>query len=381
MKEQEIIEQLKQKNLFEGLGGIRLSNIFAESYNSINNNLYCTNIPSMQSDIELKMDFSGIPITLYGEIKNQVTPKLLDQITPMFVRQKKSSPKEIYVLITPYLTTNSQNYCLKNGINFIDLSGNIFISVPGKIMIQRIGQQNKFPTKQILRNPFWGASSRVLRVLLQDPKRKWSISEIEKELNMESDIQKVDFKLSLASISKTTKSLEEELLIRRDQREIIVADPKLLLFKWADKYKEMNKRVSKKFSFSNNPYGTNVTNAVKQLITELPDFANSILMGSTAANIVAPYLEIDKIMLYVINKNNWEIPEIIDPLRQSIGPGFELYYPSDEGVFMYSKEMDGMRIASDIQIYLDCYSKGGRELKQAEYVLENVIKKRWSGND
>lgn len=381
MKEIEIVDQFKQNKPFEGLKGINLLNIFAESYDSMNNNLYRNNISSKRSDIELKMDFSGVPITLYGEIKSQVTPKLLEQITPLFVRQNKFNNKEIYAIITPYLTTNSQNYCLNNGINFIDLSGNIFINVPGKIMIQRIGQKNKFPTKQILRNPFWGASSRVLRVFLQYPRRKWSISEIDKELNTESDIQKMNFKLSLASISKTTKSLEEELLIRRDRREIIVNDPKMLLFKWADKYKEMNKRIIKRFSFSNNPYGSEIVTSVKRLIEALPDFRSSILMGSTAANMVAPYLETDKITLYVSKINNWEIPEVIDQLRNSIGPGFELYYPPDKGVFMYSKEIDGIRIASDIQIYLDCYAKGGRELKQADYVFENVIEKRWAAND
>jgi hypothetical protein len=381
MKEIEIIDQFKQNKPFEGLKGINLLNIFAESYNSINNNLYRNNIPSIRSDIELKMDFSGVPITLYGEIKNQVTPKLLEQIAPLFLRQNKFNNKEIYALITPYLTASSQNYCLKSGINFIDLSGNISITVPGRIMIQRIGQKNKFPSKQILRNPFWGASSRVLRVLLQYPRRKWGISEIEKELKIESDIQKVDFKLSLASISKTIRSLEEELLIRKDQRSIIVPDPKILLFRWVDKYKEISKRVIRRFSFSNNPYGSEIVSSIKRLIVDLPDFNNSIVMGSTAANMVAPYLETDKITLYISKNNNWEIPEVIDQLRNSIGPGFELYYPFDEGVFMYSREKEGIRIASDIQIYLDCYSKGGREQKQADYVFENVIEKRWAKND
>jgi hypothetical protein len=32
---------------------------------------------------------------------------------------------------------------------------------------------------------------------------------------------------------------------------------------------------------------------------------------------------------------------------------------------------------SNIQTYLDLYARGGRDLKQAEYLLENVIAARW----
>ncbi len=381
MKEIEIIEQIKKGIPFEGLRGIKLTDVLLEQKNSKSisyNSSY--NLPS-NSDLTLTIDFSGIQIIFIGEIKSLVTPKILEQISPWVTRVRDSKPKQSYILITPYITTNSQNYCLNNDINFLDLSGNLFIKIPGKVMIQRLGQPNKFPVKQILRNPFWGASSRVLRVLLQYPKRIWSVSEIEEELLKESEIQKVDFKLSLASISKTIRSLDEELLIRRDQREILVPEPKQLLFKWAEKYREMNRRTGQEFSPSNNPFGTDVINAVKQVISELPDFANSFLMGPTAANIVAPYLEIDKILLYVVKEDNLTIPEIIDPSRSNIGPEFEFYDPPDAGVFMYAKEIEGLRITSDIQIYLDCYSKGGRDLKQADYLLEKVIEKRWAGND
>lgn len=376
MNEQEIVTELKNGSPFDGLREVKVIDASLEPIISEYNYMKL-----IRNEVILKIDFSGIPFTILGEIKSQLSPKLLLQIVPWLSRSRESNLKEMPVLITPYITKNLQDYCLKNNINFIDLSGNVSINVPGKVLIQRLGQPNKKPIKQILRNPFWGASSRVLRVLLQYPKKIWSISEIENELVKESEIQKVDFKLSLASISKTIRSLDEELLIRRDSKKIIVPDPKQLLFRWADKYKEMNRRTVKGFSPSNNPFGTDIINAVKQVISELPDFAKSILMGPTAANIVAPYLEVDKICLYIIKEDNLAIPEIINPSRGSIGPEFEFYDPPDEGVFMYAKEVEGVRIASDIQIYLDCYSKGGRDLKQADYFLEKVIEKRWSIND
>jgi hypothetical protein len=40
---------------------------------------------------------------------------------------------------------------------------------------------------------------------------------------------------------------------------------------------------------------------------------------------------------------------------------------------MYSKPVGTALVASPIQAYLDLYARGGRDLKQAEYLLNNMI--------
>jgi hypothetical protein len=37
----------------------------------------------------------------------------------------------------------AQAYCIQNGLNFLDLAGNIFIDVPGKLTVQRTGRRTK----------------------------------------------------------------------------------------------------------------------------------------------------------------------------------------------------------------------------------------------
>jgi len=46
-------------------------------------------------------------------------------------------------------------------------------------------------------------------------------------------------------------------------------------------------------------------------------------------------------------------------------------------VFMYSKPVGAALVVSRIQAYLDLYARGGRDLKQAEYLLNNVIQPKW----
>jgi len=151
-----------------------------------------------------------------------------------------------------------------------------------------------------------------------------------------------------------------------------------LLFKWAEKYREMNRRTMTEGMDMKNPFSAEVAPASKALMGTLVNIENYAVSGTVAANFIAPYTNVDRIFMQVIQK---KLPFGPLPVQDSIGPEFDLSVAKDKGVFMYAKEIEGVRIASDIQIYLDCYSKGGRDLKQADYLFEKVIAKRWAGND
>ncbi len=63
--------------------------------------------------------------------------------------------------------------------------------------------------------------------------------------------------------------------------------------------------------------------------------------------------------------------------RPNTGPKLRFITPYDAGVFMYSKQVGTALVVSPIQAYLDLYARGGRDLKQAEYLLNNVIQPKW----
>ena len=220
-----------------------------------------------------------------------------------------------------------------------------------------------------------------MRVLLQFPQKKWTITAIQKELQEESERQKkdLDFNLSLSSISKTIQSLEEELLIRRDGQRIVVPEPRQLLFRWAEKYKERYKWAKRSAWKGNNPYGLDIKSSVNKLLLDYQNLDYAIT-GATAANLIAPFVDIDRIDIFILpNQSNEKVFQLKD--KESVGPDFYFIYPYDNGVFIYSNKIDNLFVASDIQTYLDCYARGGRDLKQADYLLSNVIEKRWGKND
>jgi hypothetical protein len=99
--------------------------------------------------------------------------------------------------------------------------------------------------------------------------------------------------------------------------------------------------------------------------------------GAAAAAIGAPFVDLDIIDLFVGS------PGSAQRFRQlkgqaSSGPDIRFISPYDFGVFMYARRQSGVPIVSDVQAYLDLCARGGRDLKQADYLLENRILPAWS---
>ena len=372
MNQEEITDQIKKGTPFEGLTDIRLLEVQEEA--PIANLLD----QSARPDLVLTLDFGGKLLKVYGEIKSQITPKVLRQFGPWLARLKALSPKELYALICPFLSPQSQRYCMENKIDFIDLSGNVLLRVPGKVLIQRLGRPNKYRGRQLFRNPFAGASSRVVRVLLQFPNQAWTVTGIEKELAQESEQQDREgmFELSISSISKTLQSLEEELLIRRDKSKIIVPEPRRVLIRWAEKYQERYKWTLRRSWTVRNPFGFDVESSVKGLTSRFREL-DSVLTGTAAANISAPFLNSDRIDVFLLRNQSETLLRALNNER-SLGPDFLFIYPYDIGVAMYAGEIEELRVTSPVQTYLDCYARGGRDAKQAERLLSDVIEKKWN---
>jgi len=384
MIEQEIIERIKTGEPFKGLSDIRIRAVEPQPKGLD---------PNIRPDVAITMEFTGTTIALYGEIKTQVTRKILEETGRLLARSNVSKTDIRYVLICPFLSPENQKYCQENQIDFIDLCGNILIRMPGKVFIQRLNQPNLFKTPQLLRNPFGGVSSRVLRVLLNDPNRRWLVNDIYQELMGESLTKGREkyFQISLSSISKTIDSLEESLLVRRDGMKILVPDPKQLLFRWAEKYQERYKWMRRSSWLCKNPFGFDVKSSIKGLYDKFSD-AELKITGSAAASLTAPFVNIDRIDVFILNNNAYaELRGWAEKAEPGKGPDFLFFIPYDEGVAMYSQIINGVTTVSDfktyrngittvsdVQAYLDCYAQGGRDAKQAEYLLTNIIEKQWN---
>lgn len=363
--EQEIIEALKANQPFRGLPDVRLAGLELQPRKGL-----------ARYDVAFRLESGANGVIVYGEIKNTCTPKTAQEIAPWLARIKAAQPDTAVAIICPALSPEAQAICIENKIDFIDLAGNISINVSGKFLLQRLGQKGqRLPRLQ--RNPYSGKSSRVLRVLLKRP-QEWTLTEIAKELERESQRNPVvrdSFEISLASISKTLGSLEEELLVRRRNKLILVPEPRLTLLRWAEKYKERYRwRLRSSFKCPN-PFGKDSRIVTKRL-NQLIGSSGFAFTGAAAATITAPFVDVDTIDIFVSGKDiALRIREIKPTV--GVGPDLRVIFPYDIGVFMYADLNDDLPLVSDIQAFLDLFARGGRDFKQAEYLLQEKIEPSW----
>ena len=210
-------------------------------------------------------------------------------------------------------------------------------------------------------------------------------------------ILKEGFEVSLASVSKVLRSLEEDLLVRRRNSSIAVPEPGRLLLAWAQKYKERyrwNLRSSYKCP---NPFGLDLRK-VTMALDEFLRPQRFAFTGPAAAFLIASFLELETIDVFTLEREkiggdlrrvltaaDWRALSEegaggnVGELKSETGtgPDLRIIYPYDPGVFMYGRRIEGIPVVSDIQAFLDLFAKGDRELKQAEYLLEEAIEPRW----
>jgi hypothetical protein len=341
--------------------------------------------PEQPFDISFELRSGANRVQVLGEIKSAFSPRLLEEIAPWILRLKSFRDDVAIAVIAPVLSPQAQAFCTQNAIDFMDLAGNISINVPGKFTLQRLGLRSRdveTPVSESERsiNVFSGRSSRILRVLLEKPKT-WGITEISRELAAESERfrqllpnTRIDFEISLGSVSKAISSLEDQLLVRRRGADIVVPEPSRLLEQWAEKYKERYRwRLRRSFQTSN-PFGRDlqsVTTGLKQMASGPYAFS-----GAIAASMEAPFVDIEVMDIFLMSEDGDAKLRNLKS-QPTVGPTLRFIYPYDDGVFMYSKRVDEAVVVSSVQAYLDLYARGGRDLKQAEFLLNNSIRRRW----
>lgn len=370
--EQSVVDGLRRQAPVKDLPGVSITNIRAE--------------PQQPFDVSFEVRSGSNRVQVLGEIKRAFSPRLLEEIAPWIQRLKSLRPDVAVAVIAPIMSPQAQAFCVENGIDFIDLAGNISINVPGKFTLQRSGMKNREvvpsgPDSQRSINVFSGRSSRIVRVLLEKP-QEWSITGLARELTAESNrfrdtasATQITFEITLGAVSKAVASLEEQLFIRRRDGTVIVPEPTRLLLQWAEKYKERYRwRLRSSFQ-TNNPFGRDLAaiNAGIQGLT-VGTYAFS---GVMAASIEAPFVDIEVIDIFLRETDNDSKLRSLKA-ETPVGPALRFTYPYDDGVFMYAKKVGNALVVSDVQAYLDLYARGGRDLKQADVLLDSSIQKRWA---
>ena len=124
-----------------------------------------------------------------------------------------------------------------------------------------------------------------------------------------------------------------------------------------------------------NPFGGNLLDVDEGLRGQSRGYA---FTGAAAAVQEAPYVDRNTIDVLVAREDATTLGSI--PAAGRRGSDLRIIVPYDPGLFLYRRDLDGVQLASPVQVFLDLFARGGRDFKQAEYYLSTSIEPRWKNS-
>jgi len=214
------------------------------------------------------------------------------------------------------------------------------------------------PLSPRISNIFAPKSSRILRVLLTEAGRDW----VEREVAEAAST-------SRGMAHYVCKTLTEMgYLARNDYDRMVLTDPLRLLKRWAayHQYDAMNEFLDY------HTFEREVDETLKKIARSDSTYAATTLAG---AWLVSPHVRPSDLHFYIPNKEPVEeISKDLDLRPTPRGGNVKLVLPYDEGVFYGSREVTGVKVVSNIQLYVDLYNYPARGEEAASKILDEVLK-------
>ncbi len=172
----------KQTNRFEKL----ISEIFSEF------GAYRTSSPSMPDegyDLVVSSENNKLEFRFALKVRARITPQIADNLFTKL--NSTSTPKNVTrVVMAPVISERVREIAQKHGISYLDHAGNCLIkNEQVGLFILRTGKKAQAsdtepPTIDI----FSAKSSRIVRAMLSEPKRRWQVSELSKHVGVSAGL-------------------------------------------------------------------------------------------------------------------------------------------------------------------------------------------------
>jgi len=296
--------------------------------------------------------------TFVVEVKNAGQPRVARDAVNQLLRFSQAFPQAFPVFIAPYISPKAAEICEQAGVGYLDFSGNCRLCFQ-EVYIEKTGNPNIFSEKRDLRSLYSPKAENVLRVLLTTPLKAWKIQELADEAGV-----------SVGQVAKVKNLLlNRECLSEADG--MVLSKPEELLSEWAKNYNFRKNRVRDFYSLK----------SVSEIEFTLANLCKSekliyALTSFSGAARLAPAVRYQRVLAYV-EETDKDVAGLLNLKEVPSGANVSLLTPYDEGIFYGSQDINGIRIASPIQIYLDLKTYRGRGEEAADMLFEQVIRKRW----
>jgi hypothetical protein len=173
-------------------------------------------------DLLIKISLARTEQVIIAETRSSGQPRFAREAVNQLYRYRDAAPGMYGVFMAPYLSSQAAGICEKADIGYSDVAGNCRL-VFGQVYIERRDWPNPTIVKRELRSLFTPKASRILSVLLADPKRQWKVLNLAKEA-----------RVSLGQASNVKKLLEDREWVERGSKGMRLSQPDRLRAAWAD---------------------------------------------------------------------------------------------------------------------------------------------------
>lgn len=268
------------------------------------------------------------------------------------------------LVIFPYLSPSSLEEAERLGISSVDLCGNGVVQVPHQWLVVRSGKPNRFRGRSPLSGAYRGVASLVGRAFAVHTKFA-KVSDVLRFIEAQGG------RITLATVSKALRRLEEDLVITRDAIGLRLLQGDKLLQKLKEGYKPpmIRSRLSLKTKMSEINLHQELKHASRAWQGRL------VLSGISSARFQT-VIAAEPITSFYCSMRPQELARAasIDTTPERHFANLELLQTDDERVFFDAREVDGHQLASPVQTWLELASGDKRAQEVADALRDRLLK-------
>lgn len=289
------------------------------------------------------------------EYKSLSTPKRLREALSQARYLAEGSGLQPMIM-TPYLDEKALDLLAREELSGLDFSGNGVVIVPGRWFVYRSGNPNAYPSSQYIQAIYSGRSSLVGRTLLLR-QRFDTVSAVKAE------IERREGRISLPTVSKVLKRLEEELIISRREG-VALLQPDRLLDELVEAYESpsIRRRTS---------YRADDVYVVMRSLAEAAE-AEGLRLAARGERMYTVFPGAERTLAVYTD----DLRRLVRNLQLEEGrrfSNFEVLETREETVYFDRRSRDGFFWTSPVQAYLELAAGGKREREVAQQMRGELL--------
>jgi hypothetical protein len=325
---------------------------------------------SVGSRYDFAFDVRGIqpPRRIHVEVKSRFLREHLQAFVPLAHELRVEDPSAVPLLMVPHLSRRGRDDLRAAGVNHADLSGVVFVRDAGFYIDLEGVQSHEGSAREADRqgayrvNPFSDKASLVSRVLLEAAGRPLHHSDISARAQV-----------TKGWVSLVARELVRRKYVERGAKGVRMIDAIGVLKDWAGVYSwNRNRMVSFVAPFE---YEELLSNAAASLREIEAGWALTLLAGMDR---VASHVQHGQVHVYVrpadFGRAESKLRSSLHLERVAHGGNFHLLEPYHAvSAFFGRREVKGIPVVSDIQLYLDLVGYPVRGSESVEVLLRGGL--------